>query len=51
MFFNFDIQTDEAVWRLKIAKEDCSEKIPSILFGEMTYLYNPVFNISFLQKL
>ena len=24
VFFNFDIGTDEAVWRLKVAKEDCS---------------------------
>ena len=42
VFFNFDIGTDEAVWRLKIVKEDCSENIPRTIFGEMTCLYDPV---------
>ena len=42
VFLNFDIGTDEAVWRLKIVKEDCSENIPRTIFGEMTCLYDPV---------
>jgi hypothetical protein len=36
VYFNFDIGTDEAIWRLKIAKEDCSENSPTSLLGEMT---------------
>ena len=51
MFFNFDLGTDEAVWRLKITKEDCSEDFPSTIFGDMTFLYNPVLNISFFAEL
>jgi hypothetical protein len=40
--FNFDIQTDQAVWRLKINKEDCSENSATTILGEMTYQYDPV---------
>jgi hypothetical protein len=50
VFFNFDIETDEAIWRLKITKEDCSENIQTTKHGEMTCLYNPVLNISFFQN-
>jgi hypothetical protein len=50
VFFNFDIQTEDAIWRLKIAKEDCSENIPTTINGEMTCSYNHVLNISFLQN-
>ena len=50
VFFNFHIWTEEAIWRLKIAKEDCSENIPTIINGEMTCLYNPVLNNSILQN-
>ena len=50
MFFNFDLGTDEAVWRLKITKEDCLENIPTTINGEMTCLYNHGLNILFLQN-
>ena len=36
VLFNFDIGSDEAIWRLKIAKEGCSENIPTSILGEMT---------------
>jgi hypothetical protein len=34
VFFNFDIQTEEAIWRLKISKKDCSENSPTAIIGE-----------------
>ena len=40
VFFNFDLLTVEAIWRLHIAKEDCSENMPTTMFGGMTCLYN-----------
>ena len=50
MVFNFDIRTEEAIWRLKIAKEDCSVNIPTKINGEMTCLYKPVLINSILQN-
>ena len=34
-FVNFDLETDEAFWRLKISREGCSENIPTIIDGKM----------------
>ena len=43
VFFNFDMKTDEAAWRLKIANEDCSENIAATLFGEIRCQYDTVY--------
>jgi hypothetical protein len=37
VFFNFDLETDEANWRLKISREEYSEDIRTTILGMMTY--------------
>ena len=50
VFFDFDLETDEANWRLKISKEKSPENIHTTKIGMIKCCYRHELNIPFLQR-